>query len=82
MIQAGDPTGTGSFNCGFTIKDEILPGLRFTSGGKLAMTNSGQPNSGGCQFFITVSPMQTWNGNYTIFGHVIEGQNVVDTLFP
>lgn len=80
MIQAGDPTGTGSFNCGFTIADEILPGLRFTTGGKLAMANTGQPNSGGCQFFITVSPMQTWNGNYTIFGHIVEGQDVVEAI--
>ena len=77
MIQSGDPTGTGMHNCGFTIRDEYLPGLRFDSVGKLAMANTGEPDSGGCQFFITVSPMQVWNGKYTIFGVVVEGQDVV-----
>jgi peptidyl-prolyl cis-trans isomerase A (cyclophilin A) len=77
MIQSGDPTGTGSHNCGFTIPDEILPGLRFDSAGKLAMANTGNPDSGGCQFFITTSPMHQWNGKYTIFGVVVEGQDVV-----
>ncbi len=77
MIQSGDPTGTGAHNCGFTIPDEFLPGLRFDSSGKLAMANTGQPDSGGCQFFITDGPMNTWNGKYTIFGTVVEGQSVV-----
>jgi peptidyl-prolyl cis-trans isomerase A (cyclophilin A) len=77
MIQSGDPTGTGAHNCGFTIPDEFLPGLRFDSSGKLAMANTGQPDSGGCQFFITEGPMSTWNGKYTIFGAVVEGQSVV-----
>jgi peptidyl-prolyl cis-trans isomerase A (cyclophilin A) len=77
MIQSGDPTGTGAHNCGFTIPDEFLPGLRFDSSGKLAMANTGQPDSGGCQFFITDGPMSTWNGKYTIFGAVVEGQSVV-----
>jgi peptidyl-prolyl cis-trans isomerase A (cyclophilin A) len=77
MIQSGDPTGTGTHNCGFTIADEFLPGLRFDSAGKLAMANTGQPDSGGCQFFITDGPMNTWNGKYTIFGTVVEGQSVV-----
>lgn len=79
MIQSGDPTGTGSFPCGFTIQDEILPGLRFTSSGRLAMANAG-PNTGGCQFFITVNPMSAWNGNYTIFGHIVEGMDVVEAI--
>jgi cyclophilin family peptidyl-prolyl cis-trans isomerase len=80
MIQSGDPTGTGMHNCGFTIRDEFLPGLRFDGGGKLAMANTGQPDSGGCQFFITVSPMSQWNGQYTIFGVVVEGQDVVSKI--
>src|SRR5436309_1055328 len=54
-IQAGDPTGVGNHNCGFTIGDEFLPGLRFDRGGRLAMANSGNPDSGGCQFFITAN---------------------------
>jgi len=80
MIQAGDPTGTGRHNCGFTIRDEFLPGLRFDGSGKLAMANTGEPDSGGCQFFITVGPMSSWNGKYTIFGVVVEGLDVVATI--
>ena len=80
MIQAGDPTGKGTHNCGFTIRDEFLPGLRFDRGGMLAMANTGEPDSGGCQFFITVGPMPTWSGKYTIFGQVVEGQDVVNKI--
>src|SRR4051812_34088054 len=80
MIQAGDPTGKGTHNCGFTIRDEILPGLRFERGGVLAMANTGQPDTGGCQFFITVGPMPVWNGKYTIFGQVVEGLDVVNKI--
>lgn len=80
MIQAGDPTGTGSHNCGFTIRDELLPGLRFDMAGKLAMANTGAPDSGGCQFFITVNPIRSWDGKYTIFGAVVDGQDVVNKI--
>lgn len=77
MIQAGDPTGTGRHNCGFTIRDEFLPGVRFDRPGKLAMANSGNPDSGGCQFFITEGIMSQWNGKYAIFGQVVEGNEVI-----
>ena len=77
MIQAGDPTGTGGHDCGVRIPDEFLPGLRFDSAGRLAMANTGAPNSGGCQFFVTVDTMRVWNGKYTIFGTIVEGQEVV-----
>lgn len=80
MIQSGDPTGTGAHNCGFTIRDEILPGLRFDMGDKLAMANTGAPDSGGCQFFITAGPMREWDGKYTIFGVVVDGQDVVSRI--
>jgi len=80
VIQAGDPTGKGTHNCGVTIRDEYLPGLRFDRAGKLAMANTGQPDSGGCQFFITNNVAPTWNGKYTIFGQVVEGQDVVDKI--
>jgi peptidyl-prolyl cis-trans isomerase A (cyclophilin A) len=79
-IQGGSPTGTPAFDCGFTIKDEILPGLRFAGGGKLAVANTGSPDTGGCQFFVTVGPVSSWDNNYTIFGQVIEGQKVVDAI--
>ncbi|MGO9260937.1 MAG: peptidylprolyl isomerase [Bryobacteraceae bacterium] len=80
MIQAGDPTGTGKHNCGFTIRDEFLPGLRFDRPGKLAMANTGAGDSASCQFFVTVSPMQQWDGKYTIFGTVVEGEEVVERI--
>jgi cyclophilin family peptidyl-prolyl cis-trans isomerase len=80
MIQSGDPTGTGFHNCGLTIPDEYLPGLRFDSAGKLAMANTGNPDSGGCQFFITAGPMGMWSGKYTIFGVLVDGQDVVSRI--
>src|SRR4051812_7429582 len=80
VIQAGDPTGLGTHNCGFTIRDEFLPGLRFDRSGRLAVANSGSPDSGGCQFFITSNVASQWNGKYTIFGQVVEGQDVVDKI--
>ena len=80
MIQSGDPTGTGLHNCGFTIRDEFLPGLRFDGAGMLAMANTGAPDSGGCQFFITSNAMRSWNGKYTIFGVVVAGQDVVSKI--
>ena len=80
MIQSGDPTGKGTHNCGFTIRDEILPGLRFDKAGKLATANTGAPDSGGCQFFITDGPVTQWSGKYTIFGIVVDGQDVVSKI--
>ncbi len=80
MIQSGDPTGTGSHNCGVSVPDEILPGLRFDVAGKLAMANTGAPDSGGCQFFITANAMGIWNGKYTIFGAVVEGRDVISKI--
>jgi peptidyl-prolyl cis-trans isomerase A (cyclophilin A) len=80
MIQTGDPTGKGNHNCGIRIPDEFLPGLQFTGAGRLAMANTGQENSGGCQFFITDGQMTQWNGHYTIFGQVVSGQNVVTKI--
>ena len=80
MIQGGDPTGTGSHDCGITIRDEFLPGLRFEHSGRLAMANTGQPDSGGCQFFITDGPVPEWNNHYTIFGEVVSGQDVVSKI--
>jgi len=80
VIQAGDPTGTGKHNCGFTIRDEFLPGLRFDRAGKLAMASTGAPDSASCQFFVTATPMPQWDGKYTIFGYVVEGEDVVERI--
>jgi cyclophilin family peptidyl-prolyl cis-trans isomerase len=80
MIQSGDPTGTGSHNCGITIPDEFLPGLRFDRAGKLGVANTGSPDSGGCQFFITTDVMSQWSGKYTIFGDVVSGLEVANKI--
>jgi len=80
MIQSGDPTGVGNHNCGFRIRDEFLPGLRFDRPGRLAVANTGQPDSGGCQFFITEEAVPSWDNHYTIFGQVVAGQEVVNRI--
>ncbi|HVW85171.1 MAG TPA: peptidylprolyl isomerase [Bryobacteraceae bacterium] len=80
MIQSGDPTGTGAHDCGFTIPDEFLPGLPFDRPGRLAVANTGRPNSGACQFFITDGAVMRWNNTYTVFGQVVEGTEVVHAI--
>jgi peptidyl-prolyl cis-trans isomerase A (cyclophilin A) len=77
MIQGGDPLGSGMGDPGFTIADEFKTGLKFDVPGRLAMANTGQPRSGGCQFFITEVPQPRLDGGYSIFGQVIEGQELV-----
>ncbi len=80
MIQAGDPTGVGNHGCGVHLDDEILPGLRFDTAGKLAVANAGDPNTGGCQFFVTVNGISQWNGKYTVFGAIVDGMKVVNAI--
>lgn len=80
MIQTGDPTGTGEHDCGFTIKDEIVPSLKFDRPGRLGMANTGSPNTGACQFFITEVPYPSLDGGYTVFGQVVEGQETVGKI--
>jgi len=79
-IQSGDPTATSAHNCGVTVDDEFLPGLRFSAPGRLALANNGNPDSGGCQFFITAQLMPLWDGKYTIFGEVVAGLDVVSKI--
>jgi peptidyl-prolyl cis-trans isomerase A (cyclophilin A) len=77
MIQGGDPTGTGMGGPGYQFQDETNGAPhKFDQAGKLAMANSG-PNTNGSQFFLTVAPTPWLTGNHTIFGEVIEGQDVV-----
>jgi peptidyl-prolyl cis-trans isomerase A (cyclophilin A) len=78
MMQGGDPLGAGTGGPGYTVPDEIVPSLKFDVAGRLAMANTGRPNTGGSQFFITQNPYPALNGGYTIFGQVVEGQAVVD----
>ncbi len=79
MIQGGDPAGDGTGEPGYKIPDEIDPKLDFSQKGVLAMANSG-PNTNGCQFFITVGEANHLNGNYSIFGRVVSGQEVADAI--
>ncbi|MCC6454279.1 MAG: peptidylprolyl isomerase [Caldilineaceae bacterium] len=79
MAQAGDPTGTGAGGPGYQFADEIFPGLVFDRPGLLAMANSG-PGTNGSQFFITFAATDWLNGGHTIFGEVIEGEEVLSRL--
>ena len=81
MIQAGDVTGKGSTPCGVHVRDEIVPSLKFDKPGRLAMANRGEKNTAECEWFITqASPIPTYDGSYTIFGQVVEGQDVVKAI--
>ena len=80
MIQGGDPTGTGMGGPGYRFQDETKGSPhKFDKPGKLAMANSG-PGTNGCQFFITVAPTIWLTGNHTIFGEVVEGQDIVTKI--
>jgi peptidyl-prolyl cis-trans isomerase A (cyclophilin A) len=80
MIQGGDPTGTGMGGPGYQFQDETKGSPhKFDKPGKLAMANSG-PGTNGSQFFVTVAPTQWLTGNHTIFGEVVEGQDIVDKI--
>lgn len=79
MIQTGCPHGTGYGGPGYNIRDEIDRSLKHEKG-TLSMANTGQPNSGGSQFFITVAPTPWLDGKHTIFGRVTEGMNVVEQI--
>jgi cyclophilin family peptidyl-prolyl cis-trans isomerase len=78
MIQGGDPTGTGNGGTD-VIPDEFHPTLTFDRPGRLGMANAG-PGTGSCQFFITEVPTPHLNGKHTIFGQVVEGQDVVEKI--
>jgi cyclophilin family peptidyl-prolyl cis-trans isomerase len=79
MAQAGDPTGTGMGGPGYEFADEFWPGATFDRRGLLAMANAG-PGTNGSQFFITFAPTPWLDGNHTIFGEVIEGDDVLSKL--
>jgi cyclophilin family peptidyl-prolyl cis-trans isomerase len=79
FAQTGDPSGTGRGNPGYYIVTEIDPSLTFDRPGMVAMVNSG-PDTSGSQFFITSAPTTQFNGQYTIFGEVLSGMDVLKQL--
>lgn len=81
VAQGGDPSGSGMGGPGYAFKNETSPDLVFDRKGLVAMANSG-PDTNGSQFFITYAPTPNLDGSYTIFGEVIEGMDIVESLTP
>ena len=79
MIQGGCPKGTGTGDPGYKFDDEFHPSLKHDRPGVLAMANSG-PATNGSQFYITHVPTSWLDGKHTVFGHVVEGQDIVDAV--
>lgn len=79
MIQGGDPLGTGSGSPGYTFPDEFVDSLTHSKKGILSMANSG-PATNGSQFFITLKETPWLDGKHTVFGEIVVGQTLIDSI--
>ena len=79
MVQGGDPSGTGMGNPGYRFEDEFTDHTHVA--GALSMANAG-PNTNGCQFFITYVPVHQLDGKHSVFGQLVEGMDVLQSITP
>lgn len=79
MIQGGDPLGTGVGDPGYKFPDEFHPDLSQDTIGALSMANGG-PNTNGSQFFITLTPQGRLDNRHAVFGQIVNGQDIVDSI--
>lgn len=79
VIQGGDPSGNGSGGPNYKFPNEVTPELKHDRAGTLAMANAG-PNTNSCQFYITLAPTPPLDMHYNVFGYVVSGMNVVNSI--